>query len=207
MEGAKHKVKIVIVGDGSVGKTCMLHSYARNEFPTEYVPTVFDTYTASVRISEDLVGLEIWDTAGQDDYDRLRALTYFNTNVIVLCYSVVSKASFENVLNKWAPEVQFRCPDAAVILCGTKTDLRTDPVTLEKLKKKGHYPISTLQGERMQTKVGASAFMECSALTKEGLKDVFDEAIKFGLQSPREPSGKSAPAKSSGLFACFGCLS
>ena len=101
----KSQVKVVLVGDGAVGKTCMIVSYALDRFPNEYNPTVFDNYTVTVPVGQDIVDLGLFDTAGQEDYDRLRPLSYPDTDVILMCFSIDSPDSLENIPEKWTPEV------------------------------------------------------------------------------------------------------
>jgi len=171
-------IKLVVVGDGAVGKTCLLISYTSNSFPQEYVPTVFDNYSANVMVDGKTVSLGLWDTAGQEDYDRLRPLSYPQTDVFLICFSVISPTSFSNVKTKWWPEVTHHCPNTRVILVGTKIDLRDDKETLERLSEKSQQPVSLSQAEQMAKDIKAVKYMECSALTQKGLKQVFDEAIK-----------------------------
>eukprot|EP00020_Sapocribrum_chincoteaguense_P010046 CAMPEP_0170738494 /NCGR_PEP_ID=MMETSP0437-20130122/4675_1 /TAXON_ID=0 /ORGANISM="Sexangularia sp." /LENGTH=196 /DNA_ID=CAMNT_0011076921 /DNA_START=96 /DNA_END=686 /DNA_ORIENTATION=+ len=187
-------IKLVVVGDGAVGKTCLLISYTSNSFPKEYVPTVFDNYSANVKVDDEVVSLGLWDTAGQEDYDRLRPLSYPGTDIFLICFSVVSHTSFSNVKSKWWPEVTHHCPKATLMLVGTKIDLRDDPQTLEKLRSKNKEPIDWSAAESMARDIKAVGFMECSALTQKGLKQVFDEAIKAVI-CPETPVSKKGAGK------------
>ncbi|CAF0933869.1 unnamed protein product [Adineta steineri] len=177
-------IKLVIVGDGTVGKTCMLISFTSNTFPEEYIPTVFDNYTSNIIADNVKVSLGLWDTAGQEDYDRLRPLSYPQTDVFVLCFSVISPTSFTNIINKWMPEIRHHCPDKPVILCGTKIDLREDREFVNLLQKQNLQPIKREQGLRLCKKIRAFKYVECSALTQKGLKQVFDDAVRAVL-SPK----------------------
>jgi Ras-related C3 botulinum toxin substrate 1 len=175
-------IKCVVVGDGAVGKTCLLISYAKNVFPKEYVPTVFDNYNATVNVEGKDITLGLWDTAGQEDYDKLRPLSYPNTNVFILCFSVISRASFENAEVKWYQEIRHHQHDTPIVLCGTKIDLRSkDPKAIKKE-----------DGEALGERIKAAKYVECSAMTRSGLKDVFDEAILAALYPPKKetPKGK-----------------
>jgi len=185
-------VKLVVVGDGTVGKTCLLIAYTTNSFPDEYVPTVFDNYSANVMVDGKTVSLGLWDTAGQEDYDRLRPLSYPSTDIFLICFSIVNPASFTNVKTKWYPEVHHHCPDAKIILVGTKSDLKDDKESLDKLTQAGQTPINTQQGEQMAKEIKAVCYMECSSLTQKGLKLVFDEAIKCVVFPKKKQSGKSS---------------
>ncbi|MBN3284021.1 RHOG protein, partial [Polyodon spathula] len=174
-------IKCVVVGDGAVGKTCLLISYTTNAFPKEYIPTVFDNYSAQVTVDGRTISLNLWDTAGQEEYDRLRTLSYPQTNVFVICFSIASPPSYENVKHKWHPEVTHHCPNTPILLVGTKKDLRNDAELLKKLKEQNQTTISQQQGTTLARQIHAIKYLECSALNQDGIKEVFAEAVRAFL--------------------------
>jgi len=174
-------IKLVAVGDGAVGKTCILVSYSSGQFPGDYIPTVFDNYSTNVMVDGFIANVMLWDTAGQDDYDRLRPLSYPHTDAFLLMFSVISPASFENVKSKWAPEVAHYCPDAPMLLVGTKSDLRNNSEILRTLAVNGRKPVSEEDAVAVSKQIGALGYVECSAMTQDGLTTVFDEAIRAAL--------------------------
>ncbi|KAG9470453.1 hypothetical protein GDO78_017787 [Eleutherodactylus coqui] len=127
--------KLVIVGDGACGKTCLLIVFSKDQFPEVYVPTVFENYVADIEVDGKQVELALWDTAGQEDYDRLRPLSYPDTDVILMCFSIDS-------------------PDS-------------------------------LEGRDMANRISAYGYMECSAKTKDGVREVFELATRAALQARR----------------------
>jgi small GTP-binding protein len=174
-------IKCVVVGDGAVGKTCLLISYTSDTFPEDYVPTVFDNYTVNVSVDGKMIGVGLWDTAGQEDYDRLRPLSYPQTDVFLICFSLTSKTSLDNVRTRWMPEIQQHAPGVPIILVGTKLDLREKGTGVE-----------SADAQRLAAEIKAVKYLECSAKTQENLKQVFDEAIRCVLIS-RNSSTKKKP--------------
>ena len=132
------------------------------------------------------VNLGLWDTAGQEDYDRLRPLSYPQTDVFLVSFSIISPHSFDNVKSKWWPEVQHHAPGVPIILVGTKSDLRNDQSMISQLQSKGLHVISNEEAQNRAKEIGAVKYLECSALTQDGLKTVFDEAIRAALMKPAQ---------------------
>ncbi|KAK3390590.1 P-loop containing nucleoside triphosphate hydrolase protein [Podospora didyma] len=171
--------KLVIIGDGACGKTSLLSVFTLGHFPT--IPTVFENYVTDCRVDGKSVQLALWDTAGQEDYERLRPLAYSKAHVILIGFSVDTPDSLDNVRHKWVPEAQDRCPDVPFILVGLKKDLRDDPVAIEEMRKKSLQFVPTAEGERTGAEIGARKYLECSSLTGEGVDDVFEAATRASL--------------------------
>jgi Ras-related C3 botulinum toxin substrate 1 len=152
----------------------------------DYIPTVFDNYSTNVMVDGRTVNIGLWDTAGQEEYDRLRPLSYPDTNVFLLGFSLVEKSSYDNIETKWAPEIKHHSPGTSIILVGTKLDLRNDAKYVGQMKDRGENPITYQEGAKLAERIEAVKYVECSSKTREGLKVVFDEAIRAALFGKRK---------------------
>ncbi|KAK5996998.1 GTP-binding protein rhoC [Cladobotryum mycophilum] len=177
-EPPTYSKKIVVVGDGGCGKTCLLISYSQGYFPEKYVPTVFENYiTYPIHPpTGKTVELALWDTAGQEEYDRLRPLSYPETDLIFVCFAIDCPNSLDNVMDKWYPEVLHFCPYTPLILVGLKSDLRYKKSCIDMLKTQGLTPVTTEQGMAVSKKMGAQ-YMECSSKEMRGVDEIFERAI------------------------------
>ncbi|KAF5338801.1 hypothetical protein D9758_012079 [Tetrapyrgos nigripes] len=175
------KRKLVVVGDGGCGKTCLLIVYAENRFPEAYIPTVFENYVTQVQFDGKEIELALWDTAGQEEYDRLRPLSYPESNVILIVFSIDFPTSLGNVQDKWYPEVAHFCEGTPLILVGTKIDLRADEQTKRMLGAQGQITVTPAQGGAVAKEIGAK-YIECSAKTGRGVQDVFNLALKESMK-------------------------
>ena len=174
MESDAAQFKVVVVGDGAVGKTSLLITYSTDSFPgEEYIPTVFDNYSAKRQINGKNTQLNLWDTAGQEDYDTLRPMSYPQTDVFVVCFDISKKDTLYSIQRKWIQEIREHCPDTPIILVGTKLD------------KREQYPKTSVDYKDALTvakQVNAYCYVECSAKTQEGIENVFLQAIKATSQ-------------------------
>ncbi|KAK5814821.1 P-loop containing nucleoside triphosphate hydrolase protein [Linnemannia elongata] len=219
--------KLVIVGDGACGKTCLLIVFSKGTFPevspslpqlstlqdisttpsidsprrkkatftghmqsTIYVPTVFENYVTDVEVDGKHVELALWDTAGQEDYDRLRPLSYPDSHVILICFAIDSPDSLENVQEKWFSEVQHFCGGLPILLVACKKDLRYDQRTIEELRRNNQAPVSPERGTEIARHIKARDYLECSAKTGEGVREVFESATRASLLA-KPKSGRS----------------
>ena len=179
-------IKCVVVGNGAVGKNCMITSYRSGTFPEEYHPTVCDVSSDHVMVDGKVVNLSLVTLAGQDEYKTLRSHSYPQTDIFIICFSTVCHVSFQSVKDYWYPEICNACPGVPILLVGTKIDLQNDEKVLSQLQQKGLGPITQTLGLQLAKEIGAVKYLECSALTQKGLKKVFDDVIRIVLK-------KSAP--------------
>src|SRR3989338_7770394 len=147
----------------------MLISFANDSFPEEYVPTVFENYQNELTVGSQMVKYSLWDTAGQEGFTRIRTLSYPNTDVFLLCFSVDSPPSLANIKDRWVKEIDQHCSNTPKILVATKIDLRNDSC------------VQPAEGKKMADEIGAGAYLECSARTREGLEGVFKAALDIVL--------------------------
>ncbi|XP_038076722.1 rho-related protein racA-like isoform X2 [Patiria miniata] len=123
---AKKKiVKISLVGDSTVGKTCLCISYSHGYFPKDYIPNVFDLYFCDVVVGGKPFAHSLIDLSHQgEDYDRLRPLSYPGTDIFMMLFSVENRSSLESIEGRWLPEIRHHMPDTPILLVATKIDLR-----------------------------------------------------------------------------------
>ncbi|CAL9731681.1 GTP-binding protein Rho4p [Monosporozyma unispora] len=191
---ADYRLKIVVVGDNGVGKTSLLMSYIQKRFPKQdEIPTVFVNSTSKIEApTGESIELALWDTASQEEYNRLRPLSYTNADVLMICYAINDSESLQHAEERWFPEVKHFCYDTPIILVGLKSDLYNDEdnavcLDAEKVDKKAE-------------SLGAILHMQCSAKTRSNVEDLFQSAIFVllgdKLYSPR-PSTQNDNRKSS----------
>ena len=162
-----------------VGKTSMLISYTTNAFPLEYIPKVLDEYSANIMVDGKPVNLGLWDTDGRVECDQLRPLSYPQTDIFLICFSIVSPKTLESVKTRWFPEIAHSIKNPKFLLVGTKSDLREDPNTLQKLlEEENCSPVSYQNGLEFSKQINALDYVECSAATQHNLKILFDTAIR-----------------------------
>lgn len=171
-------LNIVVVGDGTVGKTCLLHAYTDETFSIVYQPTIYDKESIEMVLDGRKHTIQLHDTAGQEDYDRIRQQFYKRAHCFLLCYSINNRISFENVTTKWVPEITAGQP-VPIVLIATKIDLR----------READSEVSTEEGQRLARKINANSFVECSAKANVNIQLAIEEAVRacfLGVPEPQE---------------------
>lgn len=173
-----------------------------------YEPTIFENYVHDIFIDGQSVQLSLWDTAGQEEFDRLRSLSYSDTHCIMLCFSIDSPDSLENVQTRWVGEIADNCDGVKLVLVALKCDLRNNedadidqpiqqniddsfnPYNPHQSMNPYQQPkrlISYEEGLAVAKKVGALRYLECSAKKNRGVNEAFSEAARCALNA--KPKG------------------
>lgn len=188
----KDRINCVVVGDAKVGKTSLIVSYSSNGYPDKYVPTVHDYYTVRLTVEERPLMLQLVDTAGQNQFEMIRRLSYPDAEIFLLCFNICDPDSFVHIRDKWAPELKEYCPKVPIILVGTQVDQRNNVDVKCKLNRVGKKPVTPDEGEHCAKKIGAKKYIECSALTQKKLKATFDSAILVAMDSKEKKVRKAS---------------
>jgi small GTP-binding protein len=168
-------VKVVVVGNGGAGKTSLLMS-AANPFQdlrdVQHLPNVFDHGTVNFIVDDRPVSTGFWDTAGQEDYDRLRPLSYPQTDVFLLCVSPLATSNVDSIQNKWLPELRLHAPNVPILLVETMSDVENSDV----------FDLVSLAQEE-----GLAGVARTSAHLREGVDELMQQAIRIGLWHQTRP--------------------
>lgn len=169
----KKPISCTVIGDGMVGKTCLSEVYSGQTMPQEYVSTVFNNYAGKSTVGGDKYVVSIFDSAGEHEYTELRSFSYKDSEVLLLCFSVSDRDSFESVKDFWAPEVKdFLGKRVPIIVVATQTDTRSD--------LRGD--ISTEEGQKMAKEIGAERYLECSSSDQQSVLSVFENVVLTALK-------------------------
>uniref|UniRef100_A0A182Q742 Uncharacterized protein n=1 Tax=Anopheles farauti TaxID=69004 RepID=A0A182Q742_9DIPT len=180
---------IVVVGDGAVGKTCLLHAYTDKSFKNFYEPTIYDKESIEMVLDGQKYTIQLHDTAGQEEYDKIRQQFYKRADCFLLCYSIDNRVSFENAANKWIPEIKTD-PPVPIVLLGTKLDMR----------RGRNDEVTTAEGEKLRRAINGNSFVECSAKQNCHVELAIEEGVRACLM------GVPTPEPEDNCACCFDCL-
>ncbi len=161
--------KVIIVGDSSVGKSCILKRAVHDNFESGYQATVgFEFLLMHYRINNINIKLQIWDTCGQEMYRSLVQGFYRNTSLVIIVYDITSKKSFED-LDEWIKDITLHMDkEAKIFIMGNKNDLKEQRVVENDMLK-----------NFCEMNNNVIYFVECSAKSGDNVKRTFEEAAKF----------------------------
>lgn len=211
MADASHSgidVKCVVVGDGAVGKTCLLMTWRDRQFPTDYIPMVIDNEINKMHYNEYTINLDTWDIGGGEEFHRIRPLSYRDSDIFLVCFSMNTPDSFENIETKWIPEIKHHRSGFPFIIVGCREDITENQkcsnrdetnkliygyirdcdnnyVLRDIVAMIGRYFqqsydkfVTDKEARELCKKVGGYKYMNCSALKFRGIDEIFEEVCK-----------------------------
>lgn len=132
------------------------------------------------------VNLALWDTAGQEEFDKLRPLSYPGSDIVLICFSLVDEQSLENTRDKWLPEVQDHLSGVPIFLVGLKADLRDEMPD---------NAVSTEKGEALVGEIGATQYWEVSAKAHTNVDELFNAAVSAVISKRKAESQATEAAQ------------
>ena len=171
-------MKVLIIGDSGVGKSCILERFNNRAFKVNHIPTIAIDFTfKTLRVRDKAVRLQIWDTAGQERFNTLTANFFKATHGILLCFSLTDRASFVNV-TKWLNQVKALAPkEVTILLVGNKKDLQDQR------------EVKAEEGKHLAQENGIE-YVETSACSGEGIDESFTLLADRALQILDAGSGE-----------------
>ena len=160
--------KIIVIGDSGVGKSCLTTQAVRNNFEEFYTATVgFEFLTFNMRINNNVLKLQIWDTCGQEVYKSLISNFYRNSSLALILYAINNRDSFQHA-ETWLNDLKNQAnPNVRVFLVGNKSDLENERVVTKE------------EGEKFKEEKKLDRFIETSAKTGENARSALLEAAKL----------------------------
>lgn len=156
-------MKLLLVGDSGVGKSCLLLRFVEDKFNPSFITTIgIDFKIRTIESKGKKVKLQVWDTAGQERFRTITTAYYRGAMGIVLIYDVTDARTFENVENWFQTVTQHANDDAQIFLVGNKSD------------DEENRQVSRQQGEQLAQKLNIP-FLEASAKTNENVESIFYE--------------------------------
>ncbi|KAJ6245231.1 gtpase crac1b [Anaeramoeba flamelloides] len=172
-------LKLLLVGDKSVGKRNLIITYTAHVFVGENVPMSFESCKAKVTINKEDLDLQLTSSA------ILTSKKFPEADCVVMCFAVDSYDSFESLEVKWYDVMKEHFPNTTLALLGTKTDLREDEERLEELELEGDSPIAWKEIEKLAKKLKIDNFYECSSKSGKGLSKFFEDLVKTTLHNKK----------------------
>ena len=160
-------VKIIVIGDQSVGKTNILNRFVKGQFSEEYAITIgMDFLTCNLELDDKIFKLRLWDTAGSERFRSVTKGYYSNSCCAIIVYDITDENSFKSVKD-WIEDCQtYASKYINLVLVGNKIDL-------EQERK-----ISKEDGLELATEYGME-FFEASAKTGKNIEDIFSRICKI----------------------------
>ena len=205
-------IKCTLIGDKSVGKTSMLLSYQTNTYPSEYVPTILDTYSKATIYNDKRINLQLYDIGGEQSLENFKGQGKIGTDVFLLCFAIDNRESFTRVSSKWLPQIQnywfssLSSDDESgvrnswwiepiIILVGCKNDKSSTNSLLHEIRlrrpSRNKDPRTSLESQalvtykeaiEMKKEIRAYLYLECCSRNTTGITEIFNAAINAVLQ-------------------------